>query len=149
MTFRRNISGQQDISLGLSHLSNTVAVRLRKYGLKAYGVKVDIKDPKFKVISRQNQLDNATNLAEEIRNTAMQIIQKYWDTEAEIRLLTVTAINLVDEKESRQLSIFDNVEKSIEKSESLERTMDAIRNKFGDESIDFANIIGNDIGIDY
>ena len=79
----------------------------------------------------------------------MQIIQKYWDTEAEIRLLTVTAINLVDEKESRQLSIFDNIEKSIEKSESLERTMDAIRNKFGDESIDFANIIGNDIGIDY
>lgn len=149
MTFRRNISGKQDISLGLSYLSNTVAVRLRKYGLKAYGVKVDIKDPKFKVISRQTQLDNATNLAEEIRNTAMQIIQKYWDTEAEIRLLTVTAINLVDEKESRQLSIFDNVEKSIEKSESLERTMDAIRNKFGDESIDFANIIGNDIGIDY
>ena len=149
MTFRRNISGQQDISLGLSHLSNTVAVRLRKYGLKAYGVKVDIKDPKFKVISRQTQLDNATNLAEEIRNTAMQIIQKYWDTEAEIRLLTVTTINLVDEKESRQLSIFDNIEKSIEKSESLERTMDAIRNKFGDESIDFANIIGNDIGIDY
>lgn len=149
MTFRRNISGQQDISLGLSHLSSTVAVRLRKYGLKAYGVKVDIKDPKFKVISRQTQLDNATNLAEEIRNTAMQIIQKYWDTEAEIRLLTVTAINLVDEKESRQLSIFDNIEKSIEKSESLERTMDAIRNKFGDESIDFANIIGNDIGIDY
>ena len=45
--------------------------------------------------------------------------------------------------------IFDNIEKSIEKSESLERTMDAIRNKFGDESIDFANIIGNDIGIDY
>ena len=79
----------------------------------------------------------------------MQIIQKYWDTDAEIRLLTVTAINLVDEKESRQLSIFDNIEKSIEKSESLERTMDAIRNKFGDESIDFANIIGNDIGIDY
>lgn len=149
MTFRRNISGQQDISLGLSHLSNTVAVRLRKYGLKAYGVKVDIKDPKFKVISRQTQLDNATNLAEEIRNTAMQIIQKYWDTEAEIRLLTVTAINLVDEKERRQLSIFDNIEKSIEKSESLERTMDAIRNKFGDESIDFANIIRNDIGIDY
>ncbi|MDY2959926.1 MAG: DNA polymerase IV [Hornefia sp.] len=149
MTFRRNISSREDISIGLSHLAGTVAGRLRKYGLKAYGVKVDIKDPNFKVISRQTQLDTATNLAEEIRKTALDIVKKYRSEGSEIRLLTVTAINLVDEKESEQLSIFDNFGKSRRKSESLERTMDEIKNKFGNEAIDYANIIGNDIGIDY
>ena len=68
---------------------------------------------------------------------------------APIRMLTVTAINLVDENESEQLSIFDTGGQRRKEAESLERTVDEIRRRFGDNSIDFGNIIGNDIGIDF
>lgn len=67
ITFRRNLTGLDDILTAVTSLSDTVASRLRKYQMKAWGVKVDIKDPGFKTISRQKQLPNATHLASEIR----------------------------------------------------------------------------------
>lgn len=148
MTFKRNLTSKNDVLTGLSRLSDTVAGRLRKYRLKAYGVKVDIKDPSFRTISRQVQLPAATNLAEEIRNTAYNIVKEHKKNNAPIRMLTVTAINLVDEDESEQLSIFDTYGQKRKEAESLERTIDEIRKRFGDSSIDFGNIIDNDIGID-
>lgn len=147
-TFKRDLTGRDDIVTALLSLSDTVASRLRKYQMKAYGVKVDIKDPNFKSISRQKQLASPTNLADEIRKSAMEIIDSSWRLSDPIRLLTVTAINLVDESESEQLSIFSDVNAAREKSESVERTMDEIRRKFGDSSIGFGQLIGNDIGID-
>lgn len=148
ITFRRNLSGEDDIMTALVSLSDTVAGRLRKYQMKAYGVKVDIKDPNFRTISRQKQLEVPTNLAEEIRKNAMEIIRTSWRLSDPVRLLTITAINLVDEDESQQLSIFSIGDDRREKAESIERTMDDIRRKFGDSSISFGQVIGNDIGID-
>ena len=63
-------------------------------------------------------------------------------------MLTVTGINLVDEDEGEQLSLFAAENKTHEKSESVERTMDEIRKKFGSGSIKFGRVIGNDIGVD-
>ena len=78
ITFSRNLIGEDDIITALTSLSDTVASRLRNYEMKAYGVKVDIKDPGFKTISRQRQLELPTNLAEEIRRNAMDIIRTSW-----------------------------------------------------------------------
>ena len=78
-TFRRNLKGIQDIRTAVIALSDTVAVRLRQKKKKAFGVKVDIKDPSLKVISRQQQLDNPTNLAENIADAAVSIIEKSWN----------------------------------------------------------------------
>ncbi|MDO4745054.1 MAG: DNA polymerase IV [Bacillota bacterium] len=147
-TFRRNLTGAEDIKTGVLGLSDTVASRLRKYKMKAFGVKVDIKDPQFKVISRQMQLDNPTNLTEVIADTAMDIIAKHWRMRDPIRMLTVTAINLCDENQAQQLSLFAEENISTEKEEKAERAMDDIRKKFGDSAITFGSVIGNDIGLD-
>ena len=76
--------------------------------MKAYGVKVDIKDPYFKTISRQKQLHLPTNLASEIRMTSLEILKTSWNLSDPIRLLTITAINLTDETADEQLSLFDH-----------------------------------------
>lgn len=148
ITFRRNLSGLDDILTAVTSLSDTVASRLRKYQMKAWGVKVDIKDPGFKTISRQKQLANATHLASEIRAASMEIIRQSWRLSDPIRLLTITAINLTDESESEQLSLFDADTESREKGESIERTMDDIRKKFGDSAVTFGSVLDNDLGID-
>lgn len=148
ITFKRNLKGMDDILTALTSLSDTVASRLRKYQMKAFGVKVDIKDPYFKTISRQKQLHLPTNLAAEIRAASLEILKASWNFSDPIRLLTITAINLTDETADEQLSLFDTADGGREKRESIERTMDDIRKKFGDSSITFGQIIDNDLGID-
>ena len=147
-TFRRNLVGEEDIRTGVPALSDTVASRLRKYQMKAFGVKVDIKDPQFKVISRQVQLDNPTNLTEVIASTAMDIIKKHWRMRDPIRLITVTAINLCDENQAQQMSLFADENINTDKEERAERAMDDIRERFGDNAISFGSIIKNDIGVE-
>ena len=147
-TFRRNLTGEEDIRTGVTALSDTVASRLRKHKMKAFGVKVDIKDPSFKVISRQVQLDNPTNLTEVIADTAMELIRKHWRMRDPIRLITVTAINLCDENQAQQLSLFADENINTDKEERAERAMDDIREKFGNGAISFGSVIKNDIGVE-
>lgn len=138
----------EDIKTAVTGLSDTVATRLRKHGLKAFGVKVDIKDPSLKVISRQQQLDNPTNVSEVIASSAIDTIKKSWRMRDPIRMLTITAINLCDENQAQQLSLFSNENVLAEKGEKVERAMDNIRKKFGTGAISFGSIINNDIGLD-
>ena len=147
LTFSHDISTDDDILTALTDLSDTVAGRLRKYQLKAYGIKVDIKDTALKVVSRQKQFTKPTDLADEIREHAYEIVKEAWPEKKPIRMLTVTGINLADTNEDEQLSLFTEESESHEKSESVERTMDEIRKNFGDSSIKFGRVIRNDIGV--
>ena len=147
-TFRRNLEGIQDVRTAVIALADTVAVRLRQKKKKAFGVKVDIKDPSLKVISRQQQLDNPTNLAETIADTAVSIIKKTWNLRHPIRMLTVTAINLCPEDQAQQLSLFSSENVQTETGEKMERAMDDIREKFGRNAITFGRILKNDIGLE-
>lgn len=148
MTFRRDLLGADDIQTAILALSDTVAGRLRKYEMKCQGVKVDIKDPMFRTISRQKQLPLATNLAEEIGRGAMELIKKSWNMKDPIRMLTITGIGLADEREAEQLSFFAADQKDRGKAETIERTLDSIRRKYGGSAITFGGILNNDIGID-
>ncbi len=148
ITFKRNLQSENDILTAVTSLSDTVAGRLRKYEMKASGIKVDIKDPHFKSISRQKQLISPTHLAMDIRQAAMEIIHASWNIENPIRLITITAINLSDENASEQISFFDLHTEEKEKKESMEKTMDEIRKKFGDSAITYGQVLDNDLGID-
>ena len=145
ITFKRDLSTERDIATAVKALSDTVAGRLRKYGLKAYGIKVDIKDPYFKVISRQKQLFAPTWLAEEIATHSIEIIHNSWKKGAPIRMLTITGINLTDELDQEQLSLFDEDPAKKQKAEKVELTMDEVRKKYGTDAIGFASAIKNDI----
>ena len=146
VTFTRDLVTEVDIVTAVTSLSDTVAGRLRKYGIKACGVKVDIKDPFFKVISRQKQLFTPTNLAAELAKNALDIIHASWKKGSPIRMLTITGINLTDENFYEQLSLFGEGSESRQKGEQIERTMDQVRKKYGSSSIGFAAVLDNDIG---
>ena len=99
ITFSRDLKSSEDALTAVTSLSDTVAGRLRKYGFKAKGVKVDIKDASFKSISRQKQLVKPTHLSSDIKQAAMELISSSWRFPDPIRLITVTAINLTDGEE--------------------------------------------------
>ncbi len=148
VTFHRNLIGEDDISVAVIGLSDKVTARLRKLQMKANGVKVDIKDPGFQVISRQKQLPYPSSSSVEISKAAMDIIGENWRLNKPIRLMTITAIYLQDEEDSEQMNFFSILNEDREKEERLDKTIDDIRKKYGEKSLSFGRVIQSDIAID-
>jgi len=151
MTFRRDLTGISDIKVGVNALADQVAYRMRKYGVKCSTVQVTVKDPEFRVITRQKPLLVPTHLAKEIAQASLEIILSCWDLRAPIRMLTITGLNLIpdDAPIGEQITFFDlNKENAREKREKLETAIDKIREKFGKNAVSIASAIKNDLGLD-
>ena len=151
ITFKRNLTGIEDIRLGVRAIADQVASRLRRHRVKCATVQVVIKDPDFRVISRQRPLKRPTHLSRDLYECALAIILDSWKITAPIRMLSITGANLVGDGEDtiqEQLSLFDPPgEREEEKQENLETALDKIRAKFGREAVSFGSVIHNDLGI--
>ncbi len=151
ITFRRDLKGEADIRTAVTALSGRVAARLKKHGFRCRGVKIDIKTPEFISISRQRQLAEASDLSSDIYSAAMELMADNWVLESPIRLLTLTAIDIIEKGEeyTTQLSLFDSGEERAnrEKEKALEAALGKIRDKHGYSSITQASLIDNDLGI--
>ncbi|WP_163427048.1 DNA polymerase IV [Eubacterium pyruvativorans] len=148
VTFPRDLTEEDDILAAITSLSDTVSARLRKAGLRAGGVKVDIKDPSLVTISRQMKLDDPTDRAANIIRAAMDLIRGTVAPGSPIRLLTVTAIHLEEKNAPRQLNLFGALSSRAPETagasgqaedRTMEYTMDEIRRKFGRDAIGFAS----------
>ena len=139
-TFPRNLTRRDEVARGVAMLADQVAVRLRRHGMKAATLQVTIRDPAFKDICRQRPLDAPANTARELTRAAMDILARSWKSGAPIRAITLTAHNLIPEGEAaEQLDLFQQAEpKRRERVETLERTMDTIRAKYGREAVTVA-----------
>lgn len=142
MTFSRDISNESEIRREVMALSERIAERMRRLGVKCTTVQVQIKNPQFRTISRQRKLERPTYLEKEISQTAMDIIKSSWNFKNPIRMITVTGANVIPECDAaEQLSFFDDDSCSREKRESLEKTMDALKSKFGSGAVKFGHNI--------
>ena len=150
ITFSRNLQGRDDVRTAVVTLGDRVSERLRRKGLWASGVKVDIRDPNFRSISRQMQLESATNSSAEIAAAAMDLIDRNWRYTDPIRLITVTGINISEGLPEEQLSLFAPAqEEEKKKNEAVDAALDSIRGKFGKYAIMYGGTLGNDLGISY
>lgn len=149
MTFKRDLDGIEDIRLSVNILADSVAARMRRYGVMCSTIQVTIKDPSLKVITRQKPLQCPTHLSREISAAALSIITTSWNLKAPIRMLTITGTNLTcTEEASEQMSMFEeNSPLKREKQEHLEKALDKIRGKYGKGAVSYGSVIGNDLGI--
>ena len=148
ITFKRDISGKEDIITAVTALSDKVCARLRSKQLLAGGVKVEIKNPQLKVISRQTQLPFPSNTSADIKKAAMTVIMNEWNINEPVRLITITAISLSGINDSVQMEMLSETDNEHTSQRELDLAMDRIRARYGDSSITFGKLIGNDIGID-
>jgi len=136
MTFRRDIVGEAEIRTGVMALADQVAARLRRHGMKCTVLQVQIKDPVFHVVGKQQKLPRPTRLRQDLTETAMSLIKAAFGFGNTIRSLTLTASGLVEEGEGEQLALFDEQETARAlRQEHVEETMESIRDRFGEESI--------------
>ena len=149
LTFRHNLVGREECRIGIMHLSEDVAHRLRAKGMKCGTVQLTIKDEYLRSIQRQRPVTPETDIAKEITAVSMAILEDEWPEKKPVRMLTVTASNLFrSDMIASQIDMFgEDDEKARTKSKKKEETIDKIRQKFGNSSILNGSVIDTDIGI--
>ena len=139
----RDMTTRDDIEKIVVFLSEMVATRLRKYGLMATTVHLDLRNTALQHVTMQRTL-RPTFVASDISCVAMQLVEKLWDGNP-LRSLTVSTANLIPVSSSIQESLF---ELHDERKQSLEIAIDQIRKKYGFFAIKKANLLGNDLVCD-
>ena len=135
-----NYSNIEDIYRELRKLSMDTGKRLRDKKMYAPNVGIWVKFHDFTKISKQITLDNLINSDEDIYNNAIKLFNKIWNPEMDkkVRALCVGVSNLTDVYKV-QLSIFGEENIKVNRNDSLQKTIDDIKKKFGDKSITYAD----------
>lgn len=144
MTFAHNLVGEDECRMGLTVLCDNVGRRLRKRGMQCQTVQLLIRDPAFKNRSRQVTLDRPTDATRTLIDVSMAILRAQWKLDQPVRMLTVTAMNLIPAAQAgEQLSLFDGTDgqPSREKQQKLDRTVDTLRQKFGIEAVQYGRTV--------
>jgi len=128
-TTPRDMLDESDCYIVFYNLAESVAMRLREAGLKGRTVQISLRDSKLQCINRQMTLPKETFLANELTEAAMQLLRKHYHWELPLRSIGVRAMNLVPANEIVQFSFFEDESKRI-KRETIERTMDELRDRF-------------------
>lgn len=149
LTFSHNLTDIAEIRTAICALSDDVATRLRKHSMRALNVSLTVRDPEFHTTSRQMTLDLPTHLSSDISAAAISLYNKYYLKSARhVRMLTVTAGSLVEESlsDNIQISLFGE-DKALKKRENVERTIDKIRKKFGNDAMTAASLLDGEFQI--
>ena len=116
-----------------------IAKKIRDNKLFANVIGVWIKYSYYDKNSKQEKLDNSISTDEEVYDNAVRIFNKLWNKEDGIRSICVFASDLSSHRKI-QLSLFDNELFKEESDDKLQEVIDEIRNKYGKDSIKFANM---------
>jgi DNA polymerase-4 len=128
-TFAHDVTDIKRLRAVILEQSEHVGAQLRaeKFGTKTIAIKIRYKD--FTTLTRQTTLPQPTDLDQPIFETAWKLFEATWTGRA-VRLIGVAARGLGPV--ARQLNLF---EPHDDRSEKLTRTVDAIRQKFGESKL--------------
>ncbi len=130
LTLPRDISANDEMYAVFCMISESVASRLRKHGLKTTAIQISIRDKNLYTFQMQGQLHFSTCISSEIAKKAYEIYLSKYHSTIPTRSVGIKCINLGDENDDIQLNLLtDNIKR--DKLENLERTVDQIRGSYG------------------
>jgi DNA polymerase-4 len=133
-TYSRDILEFEPAKRELLSLANRVARRMRRKGLEGRTITLKVKYSDFKLVTRSATLQHYTNDNAEIYSKVCNLLAKTAVGKRPIRLLGISLSNLSGIGSGLQLSLFDQ-NGSNQKRKELNRTADAIFEKFGSRGI--------------
>lgn len=141
-----NYSNRDEMLKVLKSLSMEVGRKLRNGNMFAKNVSIWIKYSNFMKVSKQISLENVIHTDSDIYHYSMMLFDKLWNQEDTVRGLCVGVGNFKNDN-NQQLSLFDMGtvnQKKEEKDDKLQRVMDEIREKYGNDKIMYADMMQND-----
>ncbi len=136
-TIDHDVTDANEAKKILLSLCETVCSRIRKDSVLVSVVSVSIKNCFLASESHQKTLLSATNVASELHRHACELFDSFWDG-TPIRQLGVHTSHITQEG-NQQLNLFD-MDLFIRQG-NLEKTIDQIRGKFGENSIQRASFL--------
>lgn len=130
-TFGNDVADRDMLETTLLRLSEMVAKRLREQQLYARTIQLKLRYQDFTTITRAATLDHATQLDREIAGAVIGLCRQAWDGKTAIRLLGVQAGNL--SQAEGQMNLLE--ESTTQRLRQAFRSVDHIRDRFGDRSI--------------
>ena len=119
----------------LLSLCETVASRMRRDGKCGSCISVHLRTNEFHHFSHQAVLNGSTNITSEIFDAACRIFDEAWDGYTPLRQLGVQMTRLSCEP-YQQFDFFSGLTpEQYEKKLKLDETVDALRDKFGEDAI--------------
>lgn len=131
-TLPQDVYNLSELKKILMILSNKVGVRLRNEKKYATTVAVKLKNSNFISYVHQKKLISPISTDEDIFNISLEILKSMWKGDP-IRLIGIRVSDFSDTT-FKQISLFDDVKK-YENREKVQKTLDDINNKFGNNTI--------------
>jgi len=131
-TYDHDLTARHDMERQLLKLAETTASRLRRAGLVAGTVQVKIRQPDFRTCTRQRRIQPPGNVTDQIFSLARELLSAWLadNPGSSIRLLGVGCSSLAA---AGQGDLFAGQEAAT--GEDFDRTVDAIRDRFGSASV--------------
>ena len=116
--------------------ADIVGGRLRADEVKAFTITVIYRTSDMKRHSHGRKIENSTDTTSEIYDMAVKLMKEAWKGEP-LRLIGLSASD-IDKDGFQQISLFGEEER--EKQKNLDKALDKIRNKYGNDSVMRAGI---------
>lgn len=142
ITCREDLLNKFEVRAVLQELTQDISKRLIENNFLARGIHVGYRDHNLYGRGYDRMFTYPTNSSIEITKLAMEVLHEHRDLENRIRAIYIRAINLVPNNHAMQADLFTDIE-CHEKRIKLEKTIYAIRKKYGKKSITYANLLGD------
>lgn len=130
-TFEQDIADPDPVRDVLLSLTEQVATRLRRHGVRARGVSLKIRFGNFQTVNRSATFPDATDVTREIWHMARALFNLWAQKFQPVRLIGITAEKL--ERQAPPLTLFAHP--PSDKQKRLDHATDAILSRFGARSI--------------
>jgi len=130
-TFNTDIADHETLNQILSELSEKVAVRLRRSDHAGLTVTLKLKTTDFKLITRSRSLNAPTQLASRMAAIGRELLAK----EPKGKKYRLMGIGVSEIVPSTQADLGDLIDTTAPKEAALERTLDQLRVRFGQNTI--------------
>ena len=125
-TLAKDVHDKNEIRRYLRRSAEDIGRRLRRKRFVAFGVRVKLKTTEFRILTRQNQRQQPTDVAEELYVDASIILDEF-EHPGPFRLVGMTAYNLVAVDDTAQLDLFG----TGVRRRRLETAIDELTQRFG------------------
>ena len=134
-TTPKDVTNYEEAHRVLLSLCETVAMRMRKDNKCGRCISVHLRTNEFQHYSHQSLLHGATNITGELFEEVCRVFDEIWDGITPLRQLGVQVTRLSDEP-YQQYDLFSGVSPvQYERKLRLDETVDALRDKFGEDVI--------------
>ena len=128
-TFSKDYCFDEEIKAEAKRMCIKTSNRLKKYGLYAKTISIQLKDTSFKQITRSQTVQVPIQSVNELYPIIEELFDEHWEGQA-LRLIGVNTTNLVNtNKVTQQLNLFNY--QSFASEEKLNQTIQQIKTKHG------------------